>query len=80
MLDATLNLIFLKHVQLLSDYLQFEIVILVVLKGLGRDWANVCLQKIFEIPIEFLQKVIQKCTNHFGKPYKVLQREECFVS
>ena len=40
-----------------------------LLKGHRHDWNQCLFTKIIwhEILIEFLQKVIQKCTNHFGK-------------
>ena len=44
-----------------------------ILKGLGRNWGQCLFTKIIwpEILIEFLQKVIQKCTNHFEKDWTI---------
>ena len=48
-----------------------------ILKGHRHDWGQCLFTKIIwdEILIEFLQKVIQKCTNHFGKD-KAINRAE----
>ena len=43
------------------------------LKELGHVWGECLFTKIIwhEILIEFLQKVIKKCTNHFGKDWTI---------
>ena len=47
------------------------------LKGHRHDWGKCLFTKIIwhEILIEFLQKVIQKCTNHFGKDWAINRAE-----
>ena len=47
------------------------------LKGLVHDLGLCLFTKIIwnEILIEFLQKVIQKCTNHFGKDWAINRAE-----
>ena len=47
------------------------------LKGHRHDWGQCLFTKIIwhEILIEFLQKVIQKCTNHFGKDWAINRAE-----
>ena len=48
-----------------------------VLKGHRHDWDQCLFTKIIwhEILIEFLQKAIQKCTNHFGKDWAINRAE-----
>ena len=48
-----------------------------ILKGHRHDWGQCLFTKIIwhEILIEFLQKVIQKCTNHFGKDWAINRAE-----
>ena len=42
------------------------------LKGLVHDWGPCSfIKKWHKILIDFLQKVIQKCTNHFGKDWTI---------
>ena len=47
------------------------------LKGLGHNWNQCLFTKIIwhEILLEFLQKVIQKCTNTFGKDWTINRAE-----
>ena len=47
------------------------------LKRLGHDWSQCLFTKIIwhEILLEFLQKVIQNCTNHFGKDWTINRAE-----
>ena len=47
------------------------------LKGHRHDWGQCLFTKIIwhEILLEFLQKVIQKCTNHFGKDWAINRAE-----
>ena len=47
------------------------------LKGHRHDWGKCLFTKIMwhKILIEFLQKVIQKCTNHFGKDWAINRAE-----
>ena len=47
------------------------------LKGLGHDWSQCLFTKIIwhEILLEFLQKVIQKCTNTFGNDWTINRTE-----
>ena len=50
---------------------------IMLLKGHRHDWGQCLFTKIIwhEILIEFLQKVIQKCTNHFGKDWAINKAE-----
>ena len=47
------------------------------LKGHRHDWSQCLFTKIIlrEILLEFLQKVIQKCINHFGKDWTINRAE-----
>ena len=47
------------------------------LKGQRHDWGQCLFTKTIwhEILIEFLQKVIQKCTKHFGKDWAINRAE-----
>ena len=47
------------------------------LKGHRHDWGQCLFTKIIwhEILIDFSQKVIQNCTNHFGKDWAINRAE-----
>ena len=57
--------------------MQCSWVIGIYLKGHRHDWGQCLFTKLIwhEILIEFLQKVIQKCTNHFGKDWAINRAE-----
>ena len=50
---------------------------ILTLKGHRHDWGQCLFTKIIwhENLLEFLQKVIQKCTNHFGKEWAINRAE-----
>ena len=54
-----------------------EISLIVTLKGHRHDWGQCLFTKIIwhEILIEFSQKVIHNCTNHFGKDWAINRAE-----
>ena len=72
------NLHYKSHYIIFSNFSTKDIkTFIIILKGHRHDWGQCLFTKIIwnEILIEFLQKVIQKCTNHFGKDWAINRAE-----